>query len=1268
MKMRGGLTRGAAPAVLLAAVAGSTMGATAASANAQETQKPHAGMLRYPDVSRDKIVFVYANDLWTVARSGGVASPLASPAGQEMFPRFSPDGSEIVFQGNYDGDRDLYTIGAEGGVPMRVTHHPANETPTDWHSSGLIFHMGGTHGIGRLQELYRVSPEGGMPELLPVPYGANGAMSDDGEWIAYTPEQRDFRTWKRYVGGLASDVWLFNPRTKASRQITDWEGTDTLPMWHGRTVYYLSDAGPEHRLNIWSYDVDSQQRRQVTSFSDFDVKFPAMGPGANGAGEIVFQLGSGLHLLDLANGRTTEVEVMIPGAKPGVRPRMVDAAEHLAAGGVSATGKRVVVEARGDLWTSPPENGAPRQLTSTSGAAERNPSWSPSGRWIAYQSDESGEYNLYVTQSDGKGETKQLTDISGNYFFGINWSPDSDHILATDKAGAMHLIDVETGERTEIDRDEWANQPSVSWSGDSRWIAYDKSLESGLTSTIWIYDTESGESQQVTSGFFSAASPAFGHDGTHLFYVSHRDFTSPQYEDVGSTFVYSNTQKLIAVPLTTEVENPRLLTSDEEEWEEDEPETDEDAGEEGEEDADGADEADGDDAADDSADEDAVELSPIEGTWSGTASGLSALGLPDDELEYTFYIKRLEDGSFVGASESQGEVDDYDSVSFDEDTGALVTTSSQGPLSTKTEATLNGDTLSGTWTISGPLDASGPMTATRVGTEIADGKIKGVEGGGGSGGDAEPVEIDFDGFEARGFELPVASGSFNSLVSNDRGHLLYNSMGGGVPGVRLIDLSDEEPEEKTVINGAMMVDVSGDRKKILLAGQGNRWKIADARAGQSMEGSLSPRNLNTMLDPKAEWRQLLRDAWRRHRDFFYVANMHGVDWDAVYEQYDAMLDDAASREDLSYIIGEMIGELNVGHAYYWGGDVEGQPSENVGLLGVDFELASETGEDGASMEAYRVKKMYHGAPWDSDARNPMSTLGMGTGEGTYILRVNGVMIDTAKDPWAAFIGTAGRPTTLTVADALVGDDETRNEREIVIEPIGSDQWLRYRAWVEWNRSYVEEASSGKVGYIHVPDTGANGQNELFRQFFGQIGKEALLIDDRWTGGGQLPTRFIELLNRPRTNYWYRRDGKDWPWPYDSHQGPKAMLINGAAGSGGDMFPWLFKHNDLGPLIGTRTWGGLVGISTVPGLIDGGYTAVPNFGFYEKDGTWGIEGHGVDPDMRVIHDPTKLANGRDPQLDAGVDYLLREIERSGYEPPRRPAPPVRTGVGIPDDEK
>lgn len=1240
-----------------AAIEAPALGAQAP--RAQDTANP--GMFRYPDVSASEIVFVYANDLWVVSREGGLARPIASPPGQETFPRFSPDGASVAFVGNYEGDRDLYTVATAGGIPFRVTHHPGNERLNDWTSTGdLLFSFNAMTGNPAQQQLYTVPPTGGLPQPLPIPYGAVGSISDDAQWLAYTPNSRDFRTWKRYRGGMATDIWLYNLNTNEARQITTWQGTDTAPMWHADSVYYLSDEGEGSRLNIWRYDTKSDTREQITTFKDFDVKFPSMGPGKNGRGEIVFQHGSRLHLLDLRTKKSAPVDIRVPGALETLRPKAVDAGKLLAGGGISATGKRAVVEARGDIFTIPAENGPARQITNTSGAAERDPAWSPDGRWIAYFSDADGEYELYITQSDGRGETRQITDGHRTFWSNPAWAPDSKTILVRDKAARLILVDIESGKTTEIDRDPAANAGAASWSHDSRWIAYARTEDQGLHNAVWLYDTTTGEKHKVTSGFFNDDSPAFSSKGDYLFYQSNRNFSAPEYEDVGSSFVYNRTGRLIAVPLNAKVKNPRLLKSDEETW--DDEKSDKADKPDGEAKDDASDGANGDAGAPEHLKNYDTEH-PLFGRWEGTAKGFAVLGMPQDEIPFTLTILVDKDGNITGRSEAMGETDDLgDVVTWDAASGTLTMEKTDDGATIIQKGTVNADAMTGTWELK-QLGLTGPWTAKRTTREISADDVKKIEGE--STKAAETVEIELENFEARGFELDVPPGNFNLLQSNDSGHLLYLRSGDQGASLKLYDATDEKPSEKTVLGVCMGFSVSADGKKLVAATPAG-FAIVDAKPGQTAKPL--DVELRKTVDLRAEWREIVTDTWRRQRDFFYVENMHGVDWPGVLDHYLPLVDDAVSREDVSYIIGEMIGELNVGHAYYSGGDTESEPRTGVGLLGLDYALATATGEDGTRHAGFRIEKIHHGAPWDSDARNPLQEHGLDVGVGDIITRVNGAPVDTAKDPWAAFIGTAGKPTNITVVAALTGDKQTVNERTVTIKPLGSETNLRFRAWIESNRRYVEQASAGKVGYIYVPNTGVDGQNELFRQFYGQIGKEALLIDERWNGGGQIPTRFIELLNRPRTNYWYRRDGKDWPWPYDAHQGPKAMLINGQAGSGGDMFPWLFRHNNIGKIIGTRTWGGLVGITGMPPLIDGARVTVPDFGFYETDGTWGVEGHGVDPDIEVIADPSKMTDGRDPQLDAGVEHLLAEIKANGYQPPERPAPPVRTGIGIEDADK
>lgn len=1137
---------------VLAAVCLVVAGLTANDLQAQV--QPSGGMIRFPDVSKDKIVFVYANNLWLVSKEGGVATPLANPAGPESFPRFSDDSQTIGFVGNYDGNTDLYTIPAVGGTPVRITYQSASEQLCDWTSDGkLLFSSNGYSGLGRQPQLYAVSEKEPVAVKLPVPYGTNGAISADGNWLAYTPHSRDFRTWKRYRGGMASDIWLFNLTNNTSKRMTDWEGTDSLPMWHGQKVYYVSDQGDEHRLNIWEYDTATGSRKQITAFTEFDCKFPSIGPGSDGEGEIVVQNGASVYLVNLATGDAKAVEILIPGDQPQLRPQQVDASEFINGADISPSAKRIAVEARGDIWTAPVKNGSPRNLTRSSGAAERSPSWSPNGQWVAYFSDLSGEYELYVTQSDGQGETKRLTNDGEVFRYNPSWSPDSKKIVFADKTGALYLYSFESEEVTKLDHDPYGQQLSVNWSHSSQWITYAKTADTKAPSTsIWVCDVISGERHQLTSGFFGDSSPTFDRKGDYIYFSSNRAFSNPKYEDLGTTWVYSGTEVLIAMPLRADVENPLLPSSDEETWEEEADDSDAEKG-----DAKDGDAADGDAKDGDAKDGDADEE-----------------GSPSDK----------------SSDEAKEEADD-EAAEDDKDEDKV-----------------------------------------------------------------EPIVIEKEGIERRSFQLPASSGNFMGLTTNDKGHLIYTRMPArGIsspPSIKILDLSADSPAEKSVVDGAAAFTLTPKGDKMLVL-RGSTGFVVAAMPGQKLTEPVSTDGMIVEIDPRAEWKQIFADAWRFQRDFFYDPTMHGVDWQAVRARYEPMLEDCVTRRDVGFVIGEMISELNVGHAYYRPGSEENGERVSIGTLACRFEL-----NDGA----FQLAELYEGAVWDVDARNPLRMAGVKEGE--YLLGVNGVAMDTTKDPYASFQGIAGQTVTLQVSDKATGGEE----REVVVRLLSSDSPHRYRAWIERNRKYVDEQSGGKVGYIYVPNTGINGQDDLVRQFYGQLDKEALIIDDRWNGGGQIPTRFIELLNRPVTNYWARRDGRDWTWPPDSHQGPKCMLINGLAGSGGDMFPALFKQAGLGKLIGMRTWGGLVGITGGPQLVDGASVTEPSFAYYEKDGTWGIEGHGVDPDIEVIDDPALMVDGGDPQLDAAIAHMMEQIKLNPYQAPERPAYPDRSKFGIEDSDK
>jgi tricorn protease len=1152
---------------------------------------PDAGMLRFPDVSATQIVFVYAGDLWTVPRDGGMASPLANPPGNEALPKFSPDGNQIAFVGSYEGANDLYVIPTVGGRAVRWTYHPAGEVLCDWTPDGqLLFSTNAVAPLQRMSQLQTVSLDAPLPAPLPVPYGSNGSISTDGKWLAYTPYSRDTRTWKRYRGGMASDIWLFHLEDHRSKQITDFDGTDTMPMWHDQTVYYLSDAGSEHRLNIWSYNTNSGAKTQLTKFTDYDVKWPSIGPGTEGQGEIVFQQGASLYLLDLKTSVSHAVAVSIPGDRPKLRPQVVDVSEQLVADSISPTGKRVAVEARGDIWTLPAKEGAARNLTNTNGIAERDPAWSPDGRWIAYFSDATGEYELTITQSDGKGESKRLTHDGTHWRFTPQWSPDSKQIAFTDKSGTLFLHSLESNETSTVDTEPWANQPSISWSHDSHWLAYDRSEDSANPNTsIWLYDVKEKTTHKLTSGYFADHSPVFDATGDFLYFVSNRNFNEPKYEDVGTSFVYVDTSVVLALPLRADVENPLLPKSDEEVWadESDDDESDDDESDDDESDDDESDddESDDDESDDDESDDDESDDDESDDDESDDDESDDDES-DDDESDDDESDDDESDDDESDDDESDDDESDDDESDDDDDESSLV--------------------------------------------------------------------IEIENAEMRVIPLPIDRGTFGAMVVNDQGHLIYGRVDGEDESIHLFDLSAEKAEEKLVLEGASDFSLSADRKKLLVY-LDDEMAIVNAAADQEVSDKISTEGMESVIEPQAEWLQVFTDAWRIERDFFYDPTMHGVDWPAVKDRYQHLLKDATSRNDVSFIIGEMISELNVGHAYYRAGE-EGPevPAADCGLLGCRFIAV-----DGR----YQIQELWQGAVWDTDAINPLAA--QGVKEGQYLLSIDGKELTTAISPYQLLRNRVGRLVALKISDDSTPSDD---DQEVLVKAMRDDAALRFRDWIETNRKLVDEKSNGRVGYIYVVNTGVEGQNDLFRQFYAQMGKDALLIDDRWNGGGQIPTRFIELLNRPATNLWARRDGRDWRWPPDSHQGPKAMLINGLAGSGGDMFPALFKQAGLGKLIGRRTWGGLVGITGGPDLIDGANVTAPSFAFYELDGTWGIEGHGVDPDIEVIDDPAKMTNGGDPQLEAAIEHLLSELETKSFQSPDRPAYPNRASMGIPESDR
>lgn len=1059
-----------------------------------------ARLFQYPDVSATQITFNYGGDIWIVPKEGGTATKLTSPKGNELFPRFSPDGTTIAFSGNYDGNVDIYTLPVMGGIPARVTHHGMTDRLLDWYPDGqsLLFTSSMNSGKQRFSQFYKIAKDGGLPEKLPMAYGEFGSLSPDGKKIAYTDRSRIFRTWKRYRGGTAADVWLFDLESMESQNITTNTANDELPMWVGSKIYYLSDNGANERFNIWAYDLDKKENSQVTFFTDYDVHFPSQGPE-----EIVFEAGGKLYLMDLSDEKYKEVPITVITDLVSVKPSKESVEDYVQNAGISPDGNRVVVEARGEIFSVPAEKGIVKNLTNTSGFAERFPAWSPDGKHIAYWSDKSGEYELTVRDLTNGGTEKKLTSLGPGFRYSLFWSPNSKKLAFVDQTMTVRMYDMQTNTTVRVDQhmdlfEGGLRNWRADWSSDSKWLAYHKTLDNG-NAAIFLYDSESKTSTQATSGFYSDMSPTFDPNGKYLYLITNRSFR-PVYSDFDNGWSYPNATQLAMITLRKEVASPMAAEND------------------------------------------------------------------------TVAVK-------VEKEEPEEEDDEE-----------------------KEEK----------------------------------GKV---------------VKIDFDNFERRLIVLPPAAGNMGRLAAVE-GKVLFmhypnSGSGGGESKLKYFDV--EEKEEKTIMANVSMYQLSHDKKKLLVS-QGSQMGIVEVKPEQKMEKTLAMGEMEMMLNPRAEWKQIFNDAWRFQRDYFYDKQMHGVDWDAVREQYGVLVADATSRSDINFLIGEMIGELNASHTYRGGGDQETPERKAVGYLGVDWEKKG---------DYFAIKKIIRGADWDNEVRSPLDEPGINVQEGDVILAVNGLPLSQVTDPWAAFEGLAGKTVELTVNSTPTWE----GSRTVLLKTLRGETRLRNLAWIESNRKRVDEASDGKIGYIYVPSTGIGGQNELVRMFYGQWNKEGLIVDERFNNGGQIPDRFIELLNRKPLAYWAVRDGKNWQWPPVANFGSMAMLINGWAGSGGDAFPDYFKKAGLGPLIGGRTWGGLIGISGAPSLVDGGVVTVPTFRMYNPDGSWFKEGYGVDPDIEVLEDPTALAKGTDTQLERAIQQVMSSIQEKGPIHPEEPAREDRVPAGM-----
>jgi tricorn protease len=1115
-------------------------------------------ILRSPTVSRDSIAFVFAGDLWIVGREGGDARRLTTGVGTEATPYFSPDGRTIAFTGEYEGNADVYVVEASGGVPRRLTYHPGADIAQGWTPDGsAVLFRSGRDSANFVPRLYTMPLAGGHPSDVPLPQASEASYSPDGRRLAYVPLLRAFAQWKHYRGGRTTPVWVADLSDSSVEKLPRENSNDFNPMWVGDRVYFLSDRAGA--VTIYSYDTRTRRVEQAVKNTGMDIKSAAAGDGV-----IVYEQFGSLHTLDLGSGRTKQVVVNVAGDLPSVRPRFARVAPMLRNASLSPAGARALFEARGEIITVPAEKGDARNLTNTPGVAERDPAWSPDGKWVAYFSDESGEYALHLSPQTGMGEVKKIN--LGNppsYFYSPVWSPDSKKVAYTDKRLNLWYVDISKAGAApvRVDANTYDNPFRVvdpSWSPDSRFIAYTKQMKNRL-GTVFIYALEENKTRQVTDNMSDARFARFDRDGKHLYFTASTNAgPSSGWLDM-SSFDRPVTRSAYVVVLRKDLPSPLAPESDEEKVsEEQKTNNPDDKGE------------------------------PKPGPPSPTPAPLSA--------------SDADDAGYLATAEAAGE-----------------------PEPAAQQETPQG----------GPGARGGAAAAAKK---------------------PEPVRIDFEGIDQRVLALPIPARDYSGLYAGKAGtfFLLEDVSGPEVTGrvLHRFDMSKRKAEKVT--EGVNSFDLSANGEKMLLGlgggpggpggAGGGRWLIVSAtqplRPG---EGTINTGSLEVRVDPRAEWRQMYREVWRIQRDFFYDPNYHGLDIAATEKRYEPYLERLGSRADLNYLFQESLGNMVVGHHNAGGGDTPQPAAVQGGLLGADYKI-----ENGR----YRFARIFNGENWNPSARAPLTQPGVNVREGEYLLAVNGRELRSTDNIYSFFEGTAGKQTVIKVGPTPDG----KGAREVTVVPVGSESGLRNLAWVEGNRRKVSELSGGRVAYVYLPNTSGQGYTNFNRYFFAQIDKDAAVIDERFNGGGTAADYFIDYMRRPLMNYWATREGSDFTTPVGAIYGPKVMIVDEYAGSGGDALPWYFKREKIGPLVGKRTWGGLVGIYDYPVLMDGGSVTAPRVAFYSPEGGWEVENVGVAPDIEVELDPKAWRAGHDAQLEKAVEVVMQELAKNPRPVHRKPAYP------------
>lgn len=1051
-----------------------------------------ARLLRFPNINGNQITFSYAGDIYTVNANGGTARRLTSHDGYEMFAHISPDGKYIAFTGQYDGNTEVFIMPAEGGEPKRLTFTATlerddlgdrmgpNNIVMGWtpDSREIIFRSRCYTFNDFTGQLFTIPFTGGIPKEIPLKNGGFCSFSPDGKKLAYNYIFREFRTWKRYQGGMADDIRVFDLNSKQSETITNSPRQDIFPMWasNGTEIYYISDN--DDVMNLYVYDTNTKQRKQLTHYKDYDIKFPSIGKDI-----IVYEQGGYLYKFDTQTKTAQKVSVTIDNDQIYSRPELKNVNNQVSSISVSPNGERLVLTARGDVFTVPAKEGITYNLTNSSDANDKDAQWSPDGKHIAYVSDKDGEFRIYL-RDVATGEEKKYLAGEKTYIFGFDWSPDSKKILWSGKDNTLNILDIAGNRNTVVETSPINSITSGNWSPDSKYIVY---VQPGKdVNNIIVYNLADKQKHLISDGWYEVSNPNFSKDGKYLVFASDRTF-NPTYSQTEWNHAYNNMAKVYLLPLAVDAKNPFAPKND------------------------------------------------------------------------------------MPASETP---------------------------ESKTKDSPKKDTAEST-----------------------------------------SVTYNFEGINNRVIELPVQASYYYNLYMID--NKVYYNRGGNT---FVYNLSDRK-ETSTDVNLLF-----GPEYKKAVAIRGNQYQVIDIPSGSvSIDKPVNLSELKKDVNYKEEWMQIYNELWRRMRDFFYASNLHGVNWNEVYEKYKVLVPYANHRTDLTYIIGEMIGELNVGHAYSVNGEHPEPARIPMGLLGARFS------KDASGY--FKVDKIIEGANWNASTRSPLTMPGVDVKEGNYIISINGNPLKDAANLYTYLIDMAGKTVELEVNTT----PSAQGARKVLVTPLANESQLYYYNWVQNNIRNVNAATNGEVGYIHIPDMGVAGLNEFVKHYYPQLSKKALIIDDRGNGGGNVSPMIIERLLRTPAFYTMHTNQKEGSVnPVGTFLGPKVLLINEYSASDGDLFPYRFKHYNLGTVIGRRTWGGVVGYSGMIPVVDGGSIVTPSYAPFDTEGKeFIIEGRGVTPHIDLANDPYKEFNGEDEQLNKAIQTALEKLKTERKEIPAIPAFPDKS---------